>query len=195
MDSVENSVMAKHSAIKQKTRNLRVGKFRLQDSPNGVVIRPGLGAISWPIALKKLQSAGVRVEVLMHSRLPKLLAEADLDTVFRVLERRVPRKRRVLVPVTSLSLALLVTVSYVQLPKLNTEKVPEESAKVLDSCSLTQIEKWLQNQSEKMGIEIIFERTVGGVVAGELNCNGSKYKYTLDGNTTKRVLKLEKLDS
>lgn len=123
----------------------------------------------------------------------RLNTNAPFDEAVTLLigRRRVPAARRIwlvtgaLALVSSLALMSLVSGSQAQAVR------PKPK---LALCSSQSIALALGGESLVAHIAVEKELAIGGVRAGTLTCNGTRYSYALELKEQGRLLKLERLD-
>jgi hypothetical protein len=146
------------------------------------------------VIAKRLTSLGFTVNPKVAGTRVHLHTNASVDEARSVVVGRRRGTRSKLVWMGSLALTMisgLVLVVLVSGSQVHTVK----PSLMLDHCSADTVALALQNESPKSHISVETALEVGGVRAGTLMCRGSRYSYALELNESKRVLKLEKLDS
>lgn len=186
--------MALHRITKTPEAKHRFREVRIVDVGNGCEIAFGLGFSSWPRLALRLQQRGHRVESALQKGRPVLGTTASAEDIkaLQISRARRSRPRKfVVIAVVAVSIAFLLSFSLATKAQPVQQKILEKpnrcSEKALDrALTRDEIPSYMvQTQALKSG----------GVETGEISCEANTYSYTLDRGKTKRVLKLQKLDS
>jgi hypothetical protein len=146
------------------------------------------------VIAKRLTSLGFTVNPKVAGTRVQLQTNASVDEARSVVVGRRRASRPKIVWIGSFALTMisgLVLIGLVSGSQVHTVKPNLK----LDHCSADTVALALQNESSKSHISVETAFEVGGVRAGTLMCEGSRYSYALELKESKRVLKLEKLDS
>jgi hypothetical protein len=126
----------------------------------------------------------------------KLIVSEDLETVQRLLAGRATKSKLSKVFLAGIGVPIVALLSFVPLGSGASVTHPEKVSKnVIEPCSAQSISGWIEGSGESGVIKALSTSVLGGVTVGTLDCNGSRYSYTLGSEEPKRVLKLQKLDS
>ena len=143
---------------------------------------------------KRFISLGFDATPKLHGTRVELLTNASFDEAVSVVagRRRGSSPKRFLL--ASLALGILSPLALVSLASGSQAKSVKPRPKI-EHCSLQSIALALQSAAAKTNVNVEKEYVIGGVKVGTLTCKGARYSYALELNESKRVLKLEKLDS
>ena len=148
----------------------------------------------WPVVLKRIRTAGLTVIVNLNPK-PVLRVETNLENLLGILRSRAIRGAFSVKGLLSIAagLAILLAAVFIPIPVHNaaTVSVP----KVLDECSPAKLRQAIEGVSRPSKVEFIDSNAFGGVTAGILRCQGSRYSYTLESKGDERVLKVQKLNT
>lgn len=152
----------------------------------------GLG---WPALAKKLDNQGVLAGIELKSGRVSLTTSADLP-LLRALVQGHGRKSK-FVPIVS-GLALFVVIgatSFLTLVgNVKQGKIVKPDT-VVNPCDYSMLRKWLTGTAENNHVQLKQSSILGGISSGVIECEGTRYSYTLGSEEPKRVLKLQELDS
>jgi len=146
----------------------------------------------WLRLANRLQSLGLRVIPTYRQGRLRLVTDISAESLARYIENRATKKmssRKFLILPT---LPLIVVLAFVP---LGSKKVIAIEKKVNSSTACSQEHLTGELRKREVTLPISNEVRVGGISSGVVECNHARYSYTLDRTTTKRVLKLVKLDS
>lgn len=154
----------------------------------------GLAFPSWPRLAFRLQQRGYRVETVVQKGRPALRTSASAEDIKALLSSRAKRTRPqklLVITVGVVAIALVMLFSLASRSQPVQQKILEEP----NRCSEQVIDRALTSDELPSYLAHTQVLKIGGVVTGEIACDGQRYSYTLDQGKTKRVLKLQKLDS
>lgn len=190
----EDGFMPNHCQLPNKSEVRRLRGVRIQSQADRSVLRFGSFSKGWPVIAKRFVSLGFDATPKLNGTRLELLTNASFDEAVSVVSgrRRVSNSRPFLLASVVLgTLLLLALASAVSGSQAKTVK-PRPN---IDQCSPQSISLALQSVAAKTHVNVDKEYVIGGVKVGTLTCKGSRYSYALELNESKRVLKLEKLDS
>ena len=189
--------MGIHSNQVRKVDVIRMNGFKLTLHQDHVEVMPSHLNKAWPKLAGRFQMLGVLKGFETGAQGTKMIVGLELgviETMISGQRRRKGRFRKALG--ISLIIPVLVVASLIPMKSGAVERIPVKvSTRQSEPCSLDAIGRWLQGAGESEDIKIQGSSVIGGVTAGTLDCNGSRYSYTLGSEEPKRVLKLQKLDS
>lgn len=185
--------MPNHCRVPINSAVRRLHGVRVESRADGCVLGFRMLSKGWPTIAKRLVSRGFLVVPKIVGTRIRLNTNAPFDEAVTLLigRRRVPAARRIwlvtgaLALVSSLALMSLVSGSQAQAVR------PKPK---LALCSSQSIALALGGESLVAHIAVEKELAIGGVRAGTLTCNGTRYSYALELKEQGRLLKLERLD-
>jgi hypothetical protein len=149
---------------------------------------------SWPKLATRLVQRGHSVRVILENRRLRLETSAGDDELRGLVASRAStvrgKKALAIIPVLAL-LGFIAFSSMGDVPQVAEAKKP----KIVDHCEKSELVKYLELETRPPHITEIDSMIVGGIEIGKFSCNEQRYSYTLDLAKTKRVLKLQKLNT
>ncbi len=186
--------MPNHRRLSVKSKVQRFRWVKIHSHTDGCVLGFGYFSKGWPVIAKRLTSLGFTVNPKVAGTRVQLHTNASVHEARSVVVGRRRASRPKIVWIGSLALTMTSGLVLAALASGSQVHAVRPSLK-LDHCSAETVALALQNESPKSHISVETALEVGGVRAGTLTCEGSRYSYALELNESKRVLKLEKLDS
>lgn len=187
--------MGKRSAVDSNEPWRRFGNYFLQPQDNCTRLRFRSNSIAWPALAQRLDSQFLlsSVEVVDGSII------LDVKAPIQVLKNLLlghRKKGRISLSV-SLALGSCLVVPLAFVPFANSKDVAMVSASKTksDPCATLNLENWLLGDKAQSYISLESSINMGGVLAGTLVCEKTRYSYALGFEEPKRVLIVKKLDS
>jgi hypothetical protein len=188
--------MGNHSQTDMRIRGVRISGYLAVQHFEVLELTVLAGNNSWPKFANRLQSLGFLVGIDTRMKRIKLIVSEDFETVRRLLDGRASKSKLPKVFLAGIGVPIVALLSLVPLGSGASVSHPEKvSKKVIYPCSPNIISSWIEGSVESGVIKALSTSVLGGVTVGTLDCNGSRYSYTLGSEEPKRVLKLQKLDS
>jgi hypothetical protein len=186
--------MALHVSTKLAPASQRFRAVRVVAVGRDCEVAFGFAFPSWPRLAFRLQQRGYRVETVFLKGRPALRTSASAEDIKALLSSRAKRTRPLKLLVVTLC---VVAIAFVMLfsPASRPQPVQQKLVEKPNRCSEQVIDRALTSDELPSYLAHTQVLKIGGVVTGEIACDGQRYSYTLDQGKTKRVLKLQKLDS
>jgi hypothetical protein len=188
--------MGNHSQADMRIRGVRISGYLAVQYLDVLELNVSAGNNSWPKFANRLNGLGYLVGIETRMKRVKLIVSEDLETVRRLLDGRARKLKLPNFVMAGIGVPILVVLGFMPLGHM--AKAPQPvtvSQKVIEPCSAQAISSWIEGSGESGVIKALSTSVLGGVTVGTLDCNGSRYSYTLGSEEPKRVLKLQKLDS
>jgi len=186
--------MALHRTTRLSPASHRFREVRVVAVGGDCEVVFGLAFSSWPRLALRLQQRGHRVESALQKGRPVLRTTANAEDIKALLISRAKRTRPLKLLVNTVgvvSIALVMLFSLASRPQPVQQKILEEPSR----CSEKVLDRALTSDELPSYMVKTQALKIGGVETGEISCDANRYSYTLDRGKTKRVLKLQKLDS
>ena len=185
--------MPNHCRVPLNSAVRRLHGVRVESRADGCVLGFRMLSKGWPTIAKRLVSRGFLVVPKIVGTRIRLNTNAPFDEAVSLLigRRRVPATRRIWLVSGALALvSSLALMSLVSGPQAQAVRPKPKLA----LCSSQSIASALGGESSVAHIAVEKELAIGGVRAGTLTCNGTRYSYALELKEQGRLLKLERLD-
>ena len=188
--------MGNHSKHFTKNMGQKIQGYRIIQHSDFVEIIPNRWNQSWTRLAHRLQTLGVLLSLRESPHKPTLLVSIDGDEVLAILSGRRIKRRIPNVAAFGLALPALLMLGTIPLgskPMVTSAVVPARSE--VNKCAPETITKWLEGSGESLNVTPLSTSFLGGVTVGTLECQGSRYSYTLRSEDPKRVLRLQRLNT
>ncbi len=188
--------MGNHSRSKVEERSIRISGYRAIQHLESLELVANRFNSSWPKLANRLQSLGFLRGIQVLSNRTSLFVSLDVETVQGIIAGRARRKKVPKWIGFGAAIPVLAALAFVPLGSSAPIQHHANAHKHdLDPCALDSISEWIQGAGESAEIKSLSASLLGGITVGTLECNGSRYSYTLGSEEPKRVLKLQKLDA
>lgn len=174
---------------------LRFAGLRLFESDEFIGICFGHLGMSWPILARKLEGYGVLDGIEFQAGEITLRTSAQMPFLKALVQGHGKKSGLPKFILAATAIPVIVTASMVPLGVESEQTKVVEKISPVNPCGDSQLTNWLEGNGDADYIIPIETSVLGGVTVGILECSGSRYSYTLGSGDTKRVLKLQKLDS
>lgn len=161
---------------------------------SGVFVDFGFFAPAWPRIWHRLRVAGIQVEASLTPR-PLLKVYAPESEILRALSSRAKNRKPKVGGLMTVFLGLVPVAAAFLVPLGGASISAPVKVTTPETCSKTSLERAVKGGSEDSNIVLGESSLFGGVVSGNLTCNGRRYSYTLESRGSERVLKVRLLDS
>ena len=186
--------MALHVSTKLSPASQRFRAVRVVAAGRDCEVAFGFAFPSWPRLAFRLQQRGYRVETVLLKGRPALRTSACAEDIKALLSSRAKRTRPQKLLVITVGVVSIACVMLFSLAS-RSQPVRQKLVEKPNRCSEKVIDRALTSDELPSYLAHTQVLKIGGVVTGEIACDGQRYSYTLDQGKTKRVLKLQKLDS
>ena len=186
--------MPNHCQLPNKSIVKILRGVRIQSQADRSVLRFGSFSKSWPLIAKRFVSLGFDATPKLNGARVELLTNASFDEAVDVVSGRGRPSRPKRFLLASVALGILSPLALVSLVPGSQAQTVKTQPKI-DQCSAQNISLALQSDTVETNVDMEKKYVIGGVQVGTLTCKGARYSYALELNESKRVLKLEKLDS
>lgn len=187
--------MGIHTNEIKGTKPVRFAGLRLFESDEFIGISFDHLGTPWPILARKLEGHGVLAGIEFQGGKITLRTSAQMPFLRALVQGhgKKPRLPKFLLAATAIP--VVVIASMVPLGVESEKTTVVEKISPVNPCNVSQLTNWLEGKGDGAHISPLETSVLGGVTVGILECSGSRYSYTLGSGDTKRVLKLQKLDS
>ena len=187
--------MGIHTNEIKQTKPVRFAGLRLFESDEFIGISFGDLGTPWPILARKLAGHGVLAGIEFQAGKITLRTSAQMPFLRALVQGHGKKSRVPKFLLAATAIPVVVSASMVPLGVKSEQTIAVEKISPVNPCDVSQLTKWLEGKGDGAHISPIETSVLGGVTVGILECSGSRYSYTLGSGDTKRVLKLQKLDS
>ena len=187
--------MGNHSASTSKGTWTHCAGYLINAGDQFTVLRTRQLTQSWPVIAKKLDDQG-RLENLRFSEGQVTLAtRLSSHTLENLLKGHAKPKATKKALAIALMVAALGVFASIPLGQSQVTLKPKPIVKASDPCRISMLQDWLLGTKSIEEPRLGKTSVLGGVTVGTIECNGSRYSYTLGSKEPKRVLNLKKLNS
>ena len=186
--------MSQHRKSKTNLSPVSFGGLKVQSHGESSELSFHFFYKSWPKLATRLVNRGHSVRVILENRRLRLETSAIDDELRGLVASRAfkvgGKKALGIIPV----LALLGFFAFSSLgngPQVAEARKPT----IVDHCDKSELVEYLERETNSPHITEIDSMIIGGIEIGKFSCKNQIYSYTLDLAKTKRVLKLQKLDT
>lgn len=186
--------MSRHRKIHANLSSHNFGGLRVRSDGKLSEIGFGFNYKSWPKLANRLIQRGHSVRSIFENRRLLLETSASADEIRALVGSRsakIRSKKAVYFLPVALCLGLLAFIPMGDGKEMAEARKPA----ITDHCNETELANALESDIDSSYLKEIESMTVGGIEIGKISCDNQGYSYTLDLSKTKRVLKLQKLDS
>ena len=187
--------MGIHAVRSAKNKRVRLFGLVIEEVGDLHEVTFGKFAQAWPLLTRKLENQSLLDGIEMSKGKITLKTQADFPLIQSLMSGHVKKSKFTSIVLATASLLLIGMVSLIPLGSGPEARVVQKKITASKDCDYTNLSKWLEGVTENAEAQAEESSILGGVTVGIIECNGSRYSYTLGSEKPKRVLKLQELNS